>query len=524
MLHCAFYQQSLLEVDPEELRLPTASFERGLRGALPRLVSTDDFRELHPSADGAPTCDPLVLTAMLLLQFRYALPDEELITRCRCDLRFRYALALKRGEVPPSVASLKRFRAAIREKKGADWLFGLSLRLPIAAGLVNADELQGVDSTNTDCRGAVIDTYNLIATAIRQVLRVVARVLGRDVAELAHAWEAKRYLARSVKGQAAIDWSNEAARNALLTSEILDVERIAVRVEKSGVTMPEEVTAALTFMRQVATQDVEKLPDGTWRIAEGTVPGRIVSVTDPEARHGRKSASKTITGFKTHVTGTLDSQFVTGIVATDAGKHDAVPTPELIRQTEKVELKPKEMTGDAAYGTGANRRACAALGVSLYTKLGTPGHKGFTKRDFAIDLEAMSVTCPAGHTTTTHTMVKAQSGPEERVAQFRFPKETCEACPLREKCGSTTASGRGRLVLLNPYEAEIQEAQRFNAKPEAKSILRKRSAIERLLAHLVRMGMRQARFFGLHRVQFQAYMTAAAYNLQRYFTLTSAAL
>jgi hypothetical protein len=37
------------------------------------------------------------------------------------------------------------------------------------------------------------------------------------------------------------------------------------------------------------------------------------------------------------------------------------------------------------------------------------------------------------------------------------------------------------------------------------------------------MGMRQARFFGMAMVKFQAFMTAAAYNLQRYMTLAAAA-
>jgi DDE family transposase/transposase-like protein DUF772 len=522
VLSCKFYQQSLAEVDPAELRLPAGSFEVGLRTHLGKLVGVDDFRELHPSAEGAPTCDPLVLTAMLLLQYRFDIADEELITRCRCDLRFRYALGLEKGRAPPSSASLKRFRAAIREKKGPEWLWQISLKLPIAAGMVSADELQGADSTNTDCRGAVIDTFNLIATAIRQVLRTVARVLDRDVRQLARDWNATRYLARSVKGQAAIDWSDESARNALLTSEIADVERLADLVTKLAIELPAEVTAAITLMRQVAIQDVEKLPDGSYRIAQGTTSGRIVSLTDPEARHGRKSASKTITGFKTHISGTLASQFVTGIIVTDAAVHDAAPTRDLLHQADTVGLKPKELVGDAAYGTGVNRRVCADAGVTLYTKLPTPSHAGYPKRDFTIDLENRAVTCPAGQTTTRHGLVKDPAGSGERVAQFRFPVATCQACPVREECSGVTAKGGARQITLNRYEAEMQEAQRFNAKPEAKAILRSRSAVERLIAHLVRMGMRQSRFFGMHNTQFQAYMTAAAYNLQRYFTLAAA--
>ena len=106
MLRCTFYQVSLLGVDPDEIRLEKDSFERALPDLLPRLVSLDDFRDFHPSTMGAGTCGPLVLTSMLLLQFRYNLTDEALVARCIRDLGFRYALGLPRGK--HSQASLFR--------------------------------------------------------------------------------------------------------------------------------------------------------------------------------------------------------------------------------------------------------------------------------------------------------------------------------------------------------------------------------------------------------------------------------
>lgn len=523
MLRSTFYQQSLLEVDPGELRLGRASFERCLRDVLPRMVSVEDFRIIHPSPDGAPTCDPLVLTGMLLLQYRFKLGDDDLVARCRRDLGFRYALALGKGVAPPAVASLKRFRAAMRELKGPDWLFKLTLRLPVLEKLVSADELQAIDSTNVDQRGATLDTFNLIAAAIRMVVVAVADAVGRDKRALAREWGATRYLARSIKGAADIDWADEQQRNALLTSEIEDADRIAGVVDALiAQPQPEAVAVAVALMRKVARQDVEQLDDGTFRIARGTVSDRILSATDPEARHGRKSASKTIIGFKVHVEGTVKSQFVTGIDVTGANVHDAAPTVGLVQQAEAVGLKPKDLVGDNAYGSGANRRALNELGVTLHTKLPSASHEGITKRDFTVDLEAMSVTCPRGETTTTYMMAKDPSGSGERVPRFHFPKATCAACPLAELCGGG-AKERGRVVTLNLHETELQEAKRLNARPEEKALLRERSGVERLIAHLVRMGMRQARFFGLEMVKFQAFMTAAAYNLQRYMTLAAAA-
>jgi Transposase DDE domain/Transposase domain (DUF772) len=522
MLSSTFYQLSMVTVDPDAIGLAMDSFERGLPGVLRRVLTLDDFREFHPLAQGAPSCCPVRLTGMLLLQSRYDLADEELIARCWRDLGFRYALGLVGGEKPPKVSSLRRFRAWVREKKGVDWLFCLSLKLPKEDRLVDDAAQQVVDSTNTECRGAVIDTFNLIAVGIGQVVRAVARCLGTAPDALAETWGLSAYLARSIKGGAAIDWSSEEARNRLLTQEIRDADRLPALVKGLGVKLPKDIGEALDLVAKVARQDVEAREDGTFRIARGTTPGRTISITDPEASHGRKSSSLSITGYKTHVMGTIASQFVTGITVTDAATPDARPTPTLIERTERVGLKPEEALGDCAYGTGANRKACREAGVVIRTKLPSPSHKGFTKRDFKIDLDANAVTCPAGHTTTKFSLVKDPSGSGGRVQQFRFSAETCQACPLKEKCGSVTAGGRGRLVPLNINEPEIQEAQAYNATPEAKVTLRKRSAVERLISHLVRMGMRQARFFGMHMVEFQAHLTAAAYNFQRHMTLTAA--
>ena len=62
----------------------------------------------------------------------------------------------------------------------------------------------------------------------------------------------------------------------------------------------------------------------------------------------------------------------------------------------------------------------------------------------------------------------------------------------------------------------------FNQTPEARPLLRKRCGVERVPSHLMRYGLRAARYFGQARTQFQAYMTAAAYNPQRIATMLAA--
>jgi hypothetical protein len=523
MLREWFYQQSMGAADPDRLGLAPDSLERWLRTELGKVVSLDDFAGWYSPSMGAPSCGPVTMTGMLLLQMRYRLSDGKLIEGMRRDNGLRYALRFDGPHrQPPSVTKFRNFRARLRIEKGADFLHKRVLKLAVNTGLIPDMELQAQDSSNTDCRGAQLDTFNLISVAIGVLIREVARVIGSTAEALAAKWTMSRYLARSVKGQVDIDWSSEQQRNKLLTEEIADADRLPALVEALELPLPPSIGEALALVQQVARQDVEELDDGTFKIKRGTAKGRIVSVSDPEARHGRKSSSKKILGFKHNVQGTLSSQFVTAIVITDAGKHDAGPSPELLDQSEEVGLKPTEAVGDLAYGTGANIRACAAKGVTMLTKVARSSKKGcLTKREFDIDLNAMAVTCPQGRTTTEYTMVKAGNGSDEKVPSFKFQKDVCGQCPLAQVCNSETRDGKRRTVKLSAYEDELQRMKDFNATPRAKGILRARSAIERLISHLVRMGLRKARFFGMEMVQFQAYLTAAAYNLQRIFTLTA---
>jgi len=364
-----------------------------------------------------------------------------------------------------------------------------------------------------------------VAAAIRQVIQWTARCLGRRPAELARDWGLSRYMARSIKGAADIDWSDEEQRNELLTREVGDADALVERVRDiaNKVRLPGKVEEAVELLQTVARQDVEELEDGTFRIARGTASRRIISVSDPEARHGRKSASKTINGFKTHVMGTIESQFVTGIAITDAATHDAEPTGTLLDQTEAHDLRPDELVGDSAYGAGANIRDSAERGVELHTKVPRPSARGaFPKQDFDIDVDALRVTCPAGITTEEYTMV-GENEPGGPVAQFRFSKADCQACAMRDECCSATAKGGRRVIRLNQYERELHANRTFAQTERGKQVLRSRSSVERLISHLVRMGMRHARFFTMARVQVQAFMVAAAYNLQRLFTLRAAA-
>ena len=95
---------------------------------------------------------------------------------------------------------------------------------------------------------------------------------------------------------------------------------------------------------------------------------------------------------------------------------------------------------------------------------------------------------------------------------FRFDAAVCEACPLRSSC-MRARPGKGRLVMIHPQEALLQEARAFQQSEAFAPYRKLRQAAEHRLARLVQLGARQARYFGRTKTLFQLLMAATIANL-----------
>ena len=126
---------------------------------------------------------------------------------------------------------------------------------------------------------------------------------------------------------------------------------------------------------------------------------------------------------------------------------------------------------------------------------------GFTRDAFTVDLQANTVTCPAGHTVAITPSRRA-------VFDWR-----CGPCPLRERC--TTAKD-GKTLNLHPHEAELAAARRRATDPTFQASYRRwRPMVERSIAWLVAKGHRRVRYRGLARNQLGLSLRVAAINLRR---------
>ena len=190
---------------------------------------------------------------------------------------------------------------------------------------------------------------------------------------------------------------------------------------------------------------------------------------------------------------------------------------EVVEQAEKnADAVVEETIGDCAFGAGQTRQEFADAGRTLIARVPQrPDQDFFPKGDFRIDLSAMTCTCPAGHTCQTVVSIgsgKRYGAPDQPLRAFRFAATLCDACPLRPSC-VRARPGHGRLVMLHPHEALLQQARTFQRSPAFAPYRKLRQVAEHRLARLMHLGMRQARYVGRTKTLFQLLLAATVANL-----------
>ena len=267
-------------------------------------------------------------------------------------------------------------------------------------------------------------------------------------------------------------------------------------------------------MGQVIDADTEPDPDGGGPgIREGVAPDRVISVSDPQMRHGRKSSARRFDGHKMDVIIDETSELVLGVdirAGNAADGEGAIPLLD-VGDRPRPGLEVETLVGDMAYSDGDIRAGIEARGVEMVAKVPPVTNAGrYPKTEFYIDLDAGQVTCPAGEVATDATPGRDHKGRPGLI--FRFDPAECATCPLRPDC--TTATG-GRSVFVGIHHHRIDAARAAQDDPHIQTLLRNRSKVERKIDHLQDLGMRKARYRGRRKTKHQAFLAATVANICR---------
>lgn len=521
-------------------RLSAASLYRLLHEQGDALFADETFADLFADV-GRRSVPPRVVATTMVLQRMEGLSDREAVEHFTFDVRWKYAAGVDL-DFPDFVHTvLVDMRARLRDSAQPNRIFEATLDLAKSAGRVGRKRV--LDSTALYDAVATQDTVTMIRGSIRALLGGVDAPLARELRSVF-----KRDDDYTTPGKPACDWDDEAAREALIDALARDAYAVLALLDGRELSAPVKQAAAL--VATVVGQDLEQREDDVFRIARRVAPDRVISVVDPEARHGHKTTSRRFDGYKGHIAIDPDSEIITATHVTAGNVGDAAAALELLRDvlctpsTESAIAPPAEMTiaqeppsielptnvsvtepeqaaeiyGDASYGSAELLEVIERGGAIAEVKVQPPSaRKGqFAQDKFSIDMQAGTVTCPNGVLVTLHRNHK--DGRAE--AQFGA---NCTSCPLRAQC-TDSKSGRTLSVHLN-HELLERHRKRY-AEPCNRTRYRStRPKVERKLAHMMRRkhGGRRARVRGRVRIAQDFALLGAAINLARMAQLRATA-
>lgn len=498
-----------------EKLVPEDSIYKALHVYGPQFLKDEDFKELYSMDNGRKSIPPSVLCGVMLLQLHEKISDEEAVQRVIFDIRWKYALHLPAEYVGFARTNLVNFRVRLLEGNHERLVFDKLNALAIQLGILNPQDTQLIDSSNTIGRAAVQDTYELLRTAIKKLIIKIRKRGKKQFTEIVSNLGLKKYIMQ--EGKSDIDWENPEQRAKVLNELVTDGRHLLEELSKQDGSKDEVISIASELLCQILEQDItspeeEKEKGIAPQIKDGVAKNRVISTNDTEMRHGRKSSSKKFDGYKVHITENRDEEWVTNVEVTAGNVHDAEPSLNLVKeQKETLGATPERVLGDGAYGTADNRADFDSEGIELISHISTSHDGKIYKEDFDIDLANSCVTCVGGQTTEKCTKSKDVKGREIKI--FAFDAEKCANCEFREKC---TRSKTGRKITLNFNEKYIQEAREKQQQEWFDNEYSTRAIIERKLSQLMyNFGLRQARYIGSIKVNFQALFTATVANLKR---------
>jgi IS5 family transposase len=481
-----------------------------------RLFPAELFADLFPSGRGRPSIPGEVIASVVVLQALYGHSDREAVDALTFDLRWKAACgyAIDARGFDPSTLTYWRRRLAASDSPQR--IFEVVRGVVAETGAVVGKTRRALDSTVLDDAVARQDTVTQLIAQIRRVGREVSgagELIGVHCTRLA-ALTGQDYTAT---GKPPIAWDDPAARDELVTALVgdalallvaLDLEEIAVAGGK-----PAEAVALLAL---VAGQDVEPAEgsdgtDGRWRIARKTASDRVISTVDPDTRHAHKTRERRQDGFKAHVVVEPDTGLIPAVKLTKTNgpeNSDANVGVELVLADPTIGRQGDiEVLGDSAYATGDMLHALNARKWNPVLKpwpLRPAVEGGFTIDDFIHDIDAGTLTCPAGVTRTITARNNAVFG------------TACRGCPLAEQC---TASASGRTVKMHEHDHLMREHRQRAADEGFQAVYRQhRPMVERSIAWLVR-GARRVPYRGLEKNNNWLHHRVAALNLRRLLTM-----
>ena len=253
--------------------------------------------------------------------------------------------------------------------------------------------------------------------------------------------------------------------------------------------------------------------------------GPQASETEPEARFMRTHSQGVAPCYNVQITTDTRHGLIVDIEPTQAANDAHQLLPAMERVEAATGQKPKQVIADTDFTNHESVTAMAEQGIDFYgswkeSKKEKEKAAGFSREHFVWDANRNEFTCPVGKVMRQISMQTTVKG---TTWIYRVGKGECGQCAHRvECCGEDQKADRS---ISRRVDGSVVAA--FKTKMEqdaAKAIYKTRSAIAEFpnLWIKAKFQLRQFRTQGLKKVRMELRWAGMAFNLLRYFQLTTA--
>jgi len=467
---------------------------------------------------GVPRVAPERLLLAMLLQVGFDVADHEVPTLTAVDRRWQMVLDLGPAESAAfSQGTVFHFRERLREFGVMRKILNKTVQIARETGGFDHKRLRALmDSSPLLGAGRVEDTFNLIGRAIVDLLGSSAEASGRTAEEIIEEASLLPLTAGSIKAVIDVDWTKVEARSLalnLLIEQFQSLLRWLRSTQEDSTLATPPLSDKIRLVEDLIEQDTEPDPappdakdEGSRRRIKEGGKDRVISISDREMRHGRKSKKKVFAGYKRHVAVDADVSGLIVAVHVDPGNRTEYDgAAPLLEQMEDNGFDVVELHFDRGYLSAPAIHQRRVQGMAIVSKphRAARNTKYFPKAAFDIDFQLGTVTCPNEQSTPLRGVVEGKP-------RARFSVHACRSCPLNPSCVSPN---RGRGINFHPYEALHREMADELKTSEGRARRRERIPVEHALARVGAIQGRRARFRGVEKNQFDLERTAVVANL-----------
>jgi Transposase domain (DUF772) len=274
----------------------------------------------RPSKRGHPPVAPAQLALAVILQAYMGVSDDEVIEATLMDRRWQLVLdCLDTEQAPFSKGTFVAFRKRLIEAQMDRRLVERTIEVANSTQAFGPRALRAaLDSSPLWGAGRVEDTYNLIGHALKKALRLIADQREQTLIEVAKEAEAEIVCGPSLKAALDCDWDQLGQREEALSLVLRALQTVEAWVQTLEQEEGELAQPAFETAMLVKEQDVQVDENGKTHLLKGVAKDRRISIEDADMRHGRKSRSVRVDGYKRHVLHDLDTGFIRAVGITPA--------------------------------------------------------------------------------------------------------------------------------------------------------------------------------------------------------------